>query len=137
MDDIGKKNDLQQGVKERMEKLEKAFGTVPLIFTSISDEPEFFLPYCDMIEKIMLQPRHLSPKMLELTAISAGAAVGGEHCLDVHLRLAKEHGATDGELFEAIIVGSVMSMTNIQGRALRRLSNMKEERSKQGGSTAL
>jgi AhpD family alkylhydroperoxidase len=136
MDDIGNKNGLQQGVKERMEKIEKAFGTVPFIFNIMSEEPEFFLSYCDMIEKIMLQPKHLSPKMLELTAISAGAAVGGEHCLDVHLRLAKEHGATDGELFEAIIVGSVMSMTNVQGRALRRLANSKEEGKKEGGSKA-
>jgi AhpD family alkylhydroperoxidase len=111
-------------VQERLDAIEKFYGKVPFITKVISEEPELFIAHSDFAKNLMNEPKHLDLKTLELASIAAGSALGAEYCLDIHLRQARKDGATDGEIFEAIMVGSYMAMTNGQARALRRFKEM-------------
>ncbi|MFA5312440.1 MAG: carboxymuconolactone decarboxylase family protein [Methanomassiliicoccales archaeon] len=111
-------------VQERLDAIERFYGTVPFITKVISEEPELFIAHSDFSKNLMQEPKHLDLKTLELASIAAGSALGAEFCLDIHLRQARKHGATDGEIFEAIMAGTYMAMTNGQARALRRFKEM-------------
>ena len=115
-------------VEDRLKRIEEAYGLVPFISKMISEEEELFIGHADFSRTLMLEPKHLDIKTLELAAISAGSALGAEHCLDIHIRQASKHGATDGEIFEAIMAGSYMAMTNGQARALRRFKEFRDSR---------
>jgi AhpD family alkylhydroperoxidase len=122
--------ELDRMVKDNLERIERAYGEVPFITTTIAERPELFLAYSDLTRHVLFEPEHLDLKTLELAAIAAGAALGSERCLDVHLRQAGKHGATEGEIFDAIMVGSVMAMTNSQASGLRRFKAYQEAKDK-------
>ncbi len=123
--DLSRK-ELDRKVRENLERIERAYGEVPFITATIAERPELFLAYSDFTRHVLFEPEHLDLKTLELAAIAAGAALGSDRCLDVHLRQAGKHGATEGEIFEAIMVGSVMAMTQSQASALRRFKAYQE-----------
>jgi AhpD family alkylhydroperoxidase len=122
--------ELDRKVRENLERIERAYGEVPFITTTIAERPELFLAYSDLTRHVLFEPEHLDPKTLELAAIAAGAALGSDRCLDVHLRQAGKHGVTDEEIFEAIMIGSVMAMTNSQASGLRRFKAYQEAKDK-------
>ena len=122
--------ELDRKVKENLERIALAYGEVPFITATIAERPGIFMAYSELTRHVLFEPEHLDLKTLELVAIAAGAALGSERCLDVHLRQAGKHGATDGEIFEAIMVGSVMAMTNSQASALRRFKAYQEAKDK-------
>ncbi len=122
--------ELDRKVRENLERIERAYGEVPFITTTIAERPELFLAYSELTRHVLFEPEHLDPKTLELAAIAAGAALGSERCLDVHLRQAGKHGVTDEEIFEAIMIGSVMAMTNSQASGLRRFKAYQEAKDK-------
>ncbi|QLH74085.1 MAG: carboxymuconolactone decarboxylase family protein [Methanomassiliicoccales archaeon] len=115
-------------VEERLRRIEEAYGIVPFISRMISEEEDLFIGHSDFSRSLMLEPRHLDLKTLELAAIAAGSALGAEYCLDIHLRQASKHGASDGEIFEAIMAGSYMAMANGQARALRRFKDFRDSK---------
>jgi AhpD family alkylhydroperoxidase len=123
--DLSRK-ELDRKVRENLERIEHAYGEVPFITATIAERPELFQAYSDFTRHVMFEPEHLDPKTLELAAIAAGSALGSDRCLDVHLRQAGKHGATEGEIFEAIMVGSVMAMNQSQASALRRFKAYQE-----------
>jgi AhpD family alkylhydroperoxidase len=122
--------ELDRKVRENLERIERAYGEVPFITTTIAERPELFLAYSELTRHVLFEPEHLDPKTLELAAIAAGAALGSERCLDVHLRQAGKHGVTDEEIFEAIMIGSVMAMSNSQASGLRRFKAYQEAKDK-------
>jgi len=119
--------DRSKEVEERLKSIEKAYGTVPFITKVISEQPDLFIAHSDFAKNLMLEPEHLDMKTLELASIAAGSSIGAEYCLDIHLKQARKFGATDGEIFEAIMVGSYMAMTNGQSKALRRFKEMQDK----------
>jgi 4-carboxymuconolactone decarboxylase len=115
-------------VKENLERIERHYGQVPFISSTIAERPELFLSYADLTRQLLFEPKHLDNKTMELAALAAGTALGADHCLDVHLRQASKDGASDEEIFEAIMVGSVMAMTSCQASALRRFKDFQDNR---------
>jgi len=115
---------MDQMVKERLEKIRNIYGGIPLVLNILSKRGDIFIPYSDLVESVFFQPKHLSMKTVELVAITAAAAIGSDHCLDVHIEQALSRGATEGEIFEAMMVGSMMAMTRSQSVAFRKLRSI-------------
>ncbi len=114
-------------VKENLERIEHHYG-LPFIPSTIAERPELFLSYADLTRQLLFEPRHLDNKTMEQAVLAAGTALGADHCLDVHLRQTSKDGASDEEMFEAIMIGSVMAMTSCQASALWRFKDFQESR---------
>ncbi len=112
-------------IKKRLKRLADFYGQVPFVSTTLAHHPDVFLPFSDLSMRLLLEPRHLSLKEMELAAVAAGSALGSEHCLNVHVPQALKVGASKDEVMEAIMVGSFMAMTRGQSVALRKLSEQK------------
>jgi 4-carboxymuconolactone decarboxylase len=102
------------------------YGEVPLVSQVLSKRPEIFIPYSDMSSAILFKPKFMDQKSMELAAIAAGSALGAEHCLMVHFKQAAKYGASEDEIFDAIMIGAMMSMTASQAVAYRVLAEFKD-----------
>ena len=121
-------NEQDSIVKERLEKIRKVYGFVPLVSEILSERGDIFIPFTDLTAGVFYRPKHLDQKTVELAAISSGAALASEHCLGVHIEQAKDLGATEGEIFEAMMVGSMMAMNRSQSIAFRKLKDSRSTR---------
>lgn len=117
---------MDQKVKENLERIKLAYGQIPFITDQISKRPEIFLGYSEFSRTLLFEPKHLDQRTMELAAVAAGSALGAEHCLDIHLKQAAKHGASDEQIFEAIMVGAFMAMTKSQASALRRFKEFQD-----------
>jgi AhpD family alkylhydroperoxidase len=86
----------------------------------MSRRPDIFLPYSDLSKALLLNPKHLDQKTTELAAVSAASALSSEHCIGVHIQEAAKFGASKEEIFEAIMLGTMMAMVQGQSQALRK-----------------
>lgn len=121
-----KQDETERKVEENLERIERHYGRVPFITSTIAQRPELFLSYAEFTRQLLFEPKSLDAKTMELAAVAAGAALGADHCLDIHLLQASKNGASEEEMFEAIMVGSVMAMTSCQASALRRLKEFQD-----------
>ncbi len=111
----------EEQTKRILEGMEKLYGFVPPIMDIISQRPDLFVPLAKYGKAVMEgRDRHLQKKTTYLCAVSAASALGGEHCVNVQIQNATAAGATKDEIFEAIMVGTYMSMTKSQSYALRK-----------------
>jgi AhpD family alkylhydroperoxidase len=116
----------EERVQRVLDRVKKVYGEVPLVSEVLSKRPDMFIPYSDLSNAILFKPKFLEQKTMELAAIAAGSALGAEHCLMVHFKQAAKYGATEDEMFDAIMIGAMMSMTASQAVAYRKLDEFKE-----------
>ena len=116
----------QKNVQRILERIEKVYGHVTLVSEVLSQRPDLFIPFSDLSSSIMFKPKFMDQKTMELAAIAAGSALGAEHCLTVHFKQAAKYGASEDEMFDAIMVGAMMAMTASQAVAYRKLAEYKE-----------
>lgn len=105
-------------VEEIMEKLNSYFGFVPKIFQVLSENPPALKVYFDKVE-VMMVDESLPPLTKEFVSIGAAAALGSPHCLNTHLEVAREFGATNEQLLLAIILGASITETTALSQSLR------------------
>jgi AhpD family alkylhydroperoxidase len=116
----------EERVQRVLDRVKKVYGEVPLVSEVLSKRPDMFIPYSDLSSAILFKPKFLEQKTMELAAIAAGSALGAEHCLMVHFKQAAKYGASEDEMFDAIMIGAMMSMTASQAVAYRKLDEFKE-----------
>jgi len=112
-------------IERRLKRQEAFYGSPTFVAKFLSEQEDLFIPFTDLSSRLLMEPRHLSLKEMELAAVAASAALGSEHCLNVHIPQARKVGATKEEITEAIMVGSFMAMTKGQSVALRKLAEQK------------
>jgi AhpD family alkylhydroperoxidase len=120
----------EEHVKRVLERVRKVYGQVPLVSEILSKRPDMFIPYSDLSSTVLYKPKFMDQKSMELAAIAAGSALGAEHCLMVHFKQAAKYGASEDEMFDAVMVGAMMAMTASQAVAFRKLVEFKEGRSR-------
>lgn len=99
---------------------EEKYGFIPVSNKIMGERPDLFVPSAEFSRAVLDREDGAIPRKNRfLLAISAAAAVGGEHCLKVQISHAREAGATRDEILESIMIGSFMSMTRSQSYALR------------------
>jgi AhpD family alkylhydroperoxidase len=116
--------EMRQEIERRLHKQEGFYGFQPFLAQFLSEYPDLFLPYTELSGRLLLEPRHLSLKEMELASVAASAALGSEHCLNVHILQARKVGASKEEIVEAVMVGCLMAMTKGQSIAFRKLSEL-------------
>ncbi|MGD0818595.1 MAG: carboxymuconolactone decarboxylase family protein [Methanomassiliicoccales archaeon] len=111
-------------MKRILERVRKVYGQVLLVSNVLSERPDMFIPYSDLTSAILFKPKFMDLKSMELAAIASGSALGEEHCLMVHFQQAAKYGASEDEMFDAIMIGA---MTASQAVAYRKLTEFKED----------
>ncbi len=119
-------NDQEINVEEILERISNYFGFVPKIFQVLSENPPALKVYFDKVE-VMMVDESLPPLIKEFVSIGAAAALGSPHCLNTHLEVAKEFGATNEQLLLAIILGASITETTALSQSLRVYDKFTEE----------
>jgi len=109
----------REKVSKVLARVREEYGFVPLVSEVMSARPDIYLPYSEMSSSLFFNPQHMDRKTAELAAISAGAALGSENCLGVHIPQALKLGVSEEEVMEAMFIGSFMSMNRSNSIALR------------------
>lgn len=117
----------EEAVKEFLENIEKDYGEVPFILKAMSDRPNVLLPKIIYDDAVLRNPEHLDEKTVELITIGVATALKCDHCLNMHLRVAKRKGVSDEEVFEAMLLASALSNTAALAQAMRVYENHKKE----------
>lgn len=112
-------------VKKIMLNIEGYFGFVPKIFQVLALNPPLLNAYYNKFQVLMNDPS-LTPLNKEFISIGAASALGAEHCLLTHLKVARELGATDKELHLAIVLGSLIAETDALAKSLRVFDDFKK-----------
>ena len=113
-------------VEEILEKINSYFGFVPKIFQVLSENPPALKVYFDKVE-VMIVDDTLPPLTKEFVSIGAAAALGSPHCLNTHLEVASEFGATNEQLLLAIILGTTIAETTALSKSLRVYDEFKKD----------
>jgi len=111
---------LRQQTDKILEAIRNAYGFVPVVNQVLSERPDLFVPGVAYSRAVLEADGDLDRKTRYLCAISAATAAGGEYCVAVQMKHAREEGATKDEILEAIVIGSMMAMTRAQSYALRK-----------------
>ncbi|MCE5213958.1 MAG: carboxymuconolactone decarboxylase family protein [Methanobacterium sp.] len=99
-------------------KIERYFGFVPKIFQVLGENPRALKAYFDKSE-VLMKDDSLPALTKEFISIGSASALGAEHCLLTHLKVAREFGATDDQLLLAILMGSLIAETDALAKSLR------------------
>ena len=113
-------------VEEMLERINGYFGFVPKIFQVLSENPPALKAFFDKAE-VMMVDKALPPLTKEFVSIGAAAALGSPHCLNTHLEVAREFGATDEQLLLSIIIGASITETTALSKSLRVYDEFKEK----------
>lgn len=106
-------------VQELLKNIETDYGEVPFILKAMSDRPNVLLPKIIYDDAVLRNPEHLDEKTVELVTIGVATALKCDHCLRMHLRVARRKGISQDEIFEAILLASALSNTAALAQAMR------------------
>jgi len=104
--------------------IEREYGFIPVVNQVLSERPDMFIPAANLGRAVLEGKGDLDRKTRYLAAVSAAAALGGQHCVRVQMKHAAQAGATKDEIMECLMIGSYMAMTRSQSYALREYAEM-------------
>ena len=111
--------DKEETIEAFFDQIEEQMGTVPFIFEEMSKRPEVFIPSVLRDFFVMRAPKGLDLKTAELIAVASASALRSEGCIRMHIKAALRAGATKQEIFDVIMISSVMAQTSRLGTAFR------------------
>lgn len=117
------KKDPEKAVPELLEDVRKQYGEVPYIMNFMKDLPELFIPKILYENSIMREFKNLDPETVELISIGVASALRCEHCLKMHIRVAKRRGTTKEKIFYAIMIGASISNASVLAESTRALAS--------------
>jgi alkylhydroperoxidase/carboxymuconolactone decarboxylase family protein YurZ len=107
-----------------LKAIEDQFGFIPVVNQVLSERPDLFIPAANLGKAVLEGKGELDQKTRYLAAVSAAAALGGQHCVKVQMDHAVQAGATKNEILESIVIGTYMAMTRSQSYAFREYAEM-------------
>ena len=117
------KNDPEKAVPELLEDVRKQYGEVPYITNFMKDFPEIFIPKTIYDNSIMRGLKSLDPDTVELISIGVASAIRCDHCLKMHIRVAKRRGINKESIFYAIMIGASLSNAAVLADSTRALAS--------------
>jgi len=117
------KKDPDNAVPELLEDVKKQYGEVPYIMNFMKDMPEIFIPKTLYDNSIMREFKNLDPETVELISIGVASAIRCEHCLKMHIRIAKRKGIPKENIFSAIMIGASLSNAAVLAESTRALAS--------------
>jgi AhpD family alkylhydroperoxidase len=120
--------ELEARVRKVLDRAKEEYGFVPLVSQVMSCRPDIYLPYSEISSSLFFKPQHMDRMTAELSAIAAGAALGSENCLGVHIPQALKLGVSEEAIMESMLIGSLMCMNRSNSIAFRCLKAATEGR---------
>ncbi|MGB9938807.1 carboxymuconolactone decarboxylase family protein [Methanosarcina sp.] len=117
------KKDPERAVPELLEDVRNQYGEVPYIMNFMKDLPEIFIPKTLYDNSIMREFKNLDPETVELISIGVASALRCEHCLKMHIRIAKRRGIKKEKIFYAIMIGASISNAAVLAESTRALAS--------------
>lgn len=117
------KKDPEKAVPELLEDVRKQYGEVPYIMNFMKDLPEILIPKTLYDNSIMREFKNLDPETVELISIGVAAALRCDHCLKMHIRVAKRRGIKKESIFNAIMIGASISNAAVLAESTRALAS--------------
>jgi AhpD family alkylhydroperoxidase len=117
------KKDPEKAVPELLEDVRNQYGEVPYIMNFMKDLPEIFIPKTLYENSIMRGFKTLDPETVELISIGVASALRCEHCLKMHIRVAKRRGIKKEKIFYAIMIGASISNAAVLAESTRALAS--------------
>lgn len=117
------KEDPEKAVPELLEDVRNQYGEVPYIMNFMKDLPEIFIPKTLYDNSIMREFKNLDPETVELISIGVASALRCEHCLKMHIRVAKRRGIKKEKIFYAIMIGASISNAAVLAESTRALAS--------------
>ncbi len=117
------KKDPENAVPALLEDVRKQYGEVPYIMNFMKDMPEIFIPKALYDNSIMREFKNLDPETVELISIGVASALRCEHCLKMHIRIAKRKGIPKESIFYAIMIGASLSNAAVLAESTRALAS--------------
>lgn len=117
------KEDPERAVPELLEDVRNQYGEVPYIMNFMKDLPEIFIPKTLYDNSIMREFKNLDPETVELISIGVASALRCEHCLKMHIRIAKRRGIKKEKIFYAIMIGASISNAAVLAESTRALAS--------------
>lgn len=100
-----KKEDVKGEIREIFETMEKQFGMIPNLFTTIGHYPKALKPLIDLHQTISKESS-IEPRLQELANLEVSRINRCHYCLSHHTRMARTHGVSS-EQIEALKRGAV------------------------------
>jgi AhpD family alkylhydroperoxidase len=108
-------------VSEVLSSVEECYGEVPYILNFMKDMPELLIPKVMYDNSIMREFKRLEPETVELICIGVSSALRCDHCLKMHIRVARRLGLSKEQIFDAILIGGALSNASVLADGTRAL----------------
>ncbi len=109
-------DDILEGVRDR-------YGEIPYILNFMKDMPDLLIPKVMYDNSIMREFERLDPKTIELICVGVSSALRCEHCMKMHIRVAKRLGLSKEQIFDAILIGGALSNASVLAEGTRALDD--------------
>lgn len=117
------RRDPEEAAQELLDAIEKYYGEIPYILQFMQDMPELLVPKILYDSAIIREFERLDPKTIELISIGVSAAIRCEHCLRMHVRIAKKLGISKEDIFDATLIAGTLSNATVLAYATRVLDS--------------
>ena len=115
--------DPDDAVTDLLDDIKEHYGEIPYILDFMKDMPELFIPKVMYDNSIMREFKRMDPETVELISIGVSSALRCEHCLKMHIRVAKRLGLSKEEIFDAIMIGGTLSNASVLAEGTRALDS--------------
>ncbi|KCZ72130.1 alkylhydroperoxidase AhpD family core domain [Candidatus Methanoperedens nitroreducens] len=119
------KKEPDEAAEELLKEVEKAYGEIPYILDFMKQSPELLVTKILYDNAIFREFKRLDLKTIELISIGVSAALRCEHCLKMHIRVARRLGVTKEEIFDAILIAGSLSNAAVLAEGTRAIDSEK------------
>ncbi len=119
------KKEPDEAAEELLKEVEKAYGEIPYILDFMKQSPELLVTKIIYDNAIFREFKRLDIKTIELISIGVSAALRCEHCLKMHIRVARRLGVTKEEIFDAILIAGSLSNAAVLAEGTRAIDSEK------------
>jgi AhpD family alkylhydroperoxidase len=120
------KKGIEIAAEDMLKSLEEAYGEVPYIYQFLKDHPELMVTKMLYNNAVLRSSKSLDMKTVEIIAIAVSAAIRCNHCLEMHIRVARRMGITDDQIAAAMFIAGNMVNASILATATRRLDEERD-----------
>jgi AhpD family alkylhydroperoxidase len=112
---------VEEVAENLMRRVEEEYGEIPFIVNFLRRKPEVLASRAIKTMQTNKYMKTIPKKFVELMSISAAVALGCEYCTDLHVRSALRAGASEDEVFSAIMVASQIAESSRLAIGFRKL----------------
>ncbi len=110
--------------EELLAAMRARYGDAPLVHRVLGQDPAVYVPWA-LKNQAVIRDSRLGPKVAELVAVGAAAALHCEHCLRTHSEQALNAGADLDDVLAAMLIAAAIAESAAQSYALREYQRLK------------